>query len=97
MRLIPILTAAIIGLCATGASAQHYLQGEPGEAPRVPQDGYGKPQPVNPAEVRRDNTAGPGEAARVPEDGYGRPQPVDPAELRRDNTANPGSLPRATR
>jgi hypothetical protein len=97
MRLIPILAAATIGLWATGASAQHYLQGEPGEAPGVPQDGYGKPQPVSRAEVIRDNTAGPGEAPGVSQDGYGKPQPVDPAELRRDDTANPGSLPTARR
>ncbi|MEA2981428.1 MAG: hypothetical protein QOF09_3251 [Alphaproteobacteria bacterium] len=92
-RLIPILAAVTIGLFATAASAQRYLQGEPGEAPGVSQDGPGKPQPVDRAEVRRDTTGGPGEAPGVSQDGPGRPQPVDPVELRRDNTANPGSLP----
>jgi len=96
VRLIPAVTALTIGLFATAATAQHYLQGEPGEAPGVSQDGPGKPLPVDPAEVRRDNTAGPGEAPLASTTG-GRPQPVDPAELRRDNTANPGSLPTARR
>jgi hypothetical protein len=95
MRLIPIVAALTIGLFASGAVAQNYLQGEPGEAPGVSTTG-GKPVPVDPAEVRRDNTAGPGEAPLVSPDG-GRPLPVDPAELRRDNTANPGSLPSARR
>jgi len=92
VRLIPAVAAVTIGLFATAAAAQNYLQGEPGEAPGVSQDGPGKPLPVYPAEVRRDNTAGPGEAPLASTTG-GRPLPVDPNELRRDNTANPGSLP----
>ena len=39
MRIIPTLAAVTIGLFATGAVAQNYLQGEPGEAPGVSQDG----------------------------------------------------------
>ena len=93
--LFAALAGIAIGLSANTASAA-YLQGEPGEAPLVSQDG-GKPVPVNPAEVRRDNTAGPGVAPLVPEDGYGKPAPVSPAELRRDDTANPWHLPSATR
>jgi hypothetical protein len=97
VRLIPAVAALTIGLFATAATAQRYLQGEPGEAPGVSQDGPGKPRPVDPAEVRRDNTAGPGEAPGVPQDGYGKPLPVSRGELRRDDTANPGSLPSARR
>jgi hypothetical protein len=97
VRLIPAVAALTIGLFATAATAQHYLQGEPGEAPGVSQDGPGKPLPVDPAEVRRDNTAGPGEAPGVSQDGPGRRLPVDATELRRDNTAKPGSLPSAMR
>jgi hypothetical protein len=96
VRFIPALAAVTICLFASGAVAQNYLQGEPGEAPGVSQDGPGKPLPVDPAEVRRDNTAGPGEAPLASTTG-GRPLPVDPAELKRDNTANPGSLPSARR
>jgi hypothetical protein len=96
IRFIPTLTAVSIGLFASGAVAQNYLQGEPGEAPGVSQDG-GRALPVDRAEVRRDNTAGPGVAPGVSQDGPGRPLPVDPNELRRDNTANPGSLPSARR
>jgi hypothetical protein len=96
LRLIPILTAVTIGLFASAASAQNYLQGEPGEAPGVSQNGPGKPLPVDPAELRRDNTASPGEAPLASTTG-GRPAPVDPAELKRDNTANPGSYPSARR
>jgi hypothetical protein len=95
-RLIPTLLATTIGLFATAASSQQYLQGEPGEAPGVSQHGPGKPLPVDPAEVRRDNTAGPGEAPFASTTG-GRPAAVDPVELRRDNTANPGSLPSSRR
>jgi hypothetical protein len=94
--LIPTLVAMTIGLFATAAASQNYLQGEPGEAPGVPQHGYGKPLSVDPAEVKRDNTADPGEAPFASRTG-GRPLPVDPLELRRDNTANPGSLPSARR
>ena len=97
MRLIPTVAALTIGLFASGAVAQNYLQGEPGEAPGVSQHGPGKPLPVDPAEVRRDNTAGPGEAPGVPQDGYGKPLPVSRGELRRDDTASPGSLPSARR
>jgi hypothetical protein len=96
-RLIPTLAAVTIGLFATAAAAQNYLQGYPGEAPGVSQHGPGKPLPVDRAEVRRDTTAGPGEAPGVSQDGPGKPLPVDPNELRRDNTANPGSLPSARR
>ena len=97
VRLIPAVVALTIGLFATAATAQHYLQGEPGEAPGVSQDGKGKPLPVDAAEVRRDNTAGPGEAPGVPQDGYGKALPVSRGELKRDDTAKPGSLPSAMR
>ena len=59
MRLIPTVAALTIGLFASGAVAQNYLQGEPGEAPGVSTTG-GKPVPVDPAELRRDNTANQG-------------------------------------
>jgi hypothetical protein len=95
VSVIPTFAAVTIALFASGAVAQNYLSGEPGEAPGVSQDG-GKPLPVDPAEVRRDTTAGPGQAPLVSEDG-GKPLPVDPAELRRDNTAKPGSLPSTRR
>jgi hypothetical protein len=96
LRLIPILSAVTIGLYATAGTAQNYPQGEPGEAPGVSQNGPGKPLPVDPAEVRRDNTTEPGAAPLASTTG-GRPLPVDPAELKRDNTANPGSPPSARR
>jgi hypothetical protein len=98
MRLIPIIAAVTIGLFSSMASAQQNKEvpWRAGEAPGVSQDGPGKPLPVDPAEVRRDNTAGPGEAPLASTTG-GRPQPVDPAELKRDNTANPGSLPSVRR
>jgi hypothetical protein len=43
VRVIPPLVAVTIGLFASGAVAQNYLQREPGEAPGVSQDGPGKP------------------------------------------------------
>jgi hypothetical protein len=94
-RHIPTLAAVTIALVTSVAVAQNYQTGEPGEAPGVSATG-GRPLPVNPAEVKRDNTADPGSAPLVSPDG-GRPLPVDPAELRRDNTANPGGLPSARR
>ena len=48
----------------------------------------GKPVPVDPNEVRKDNTAGPGVAPGAKTDG-GRPQPVDRNQVKRDN-AIPG-------
>jgi hypothetical protein len=99
MRLIPIIAAVTVGLFSSMASAQQNKEvpWRAGDAPGVPQDGYGKPLPVDPAEVRRDNTAGPGEAPGVPQDGYGKSLSVSRGELRRDDTANPGSLPSAMR
>jgi hypothetical protein len=44
--------------------------------------------PVDPAEVRRDNTAGPGVAPGAKTDG-GKPLPVDRNEVKREN-AIPG-------
>jgi hypothetical protein len=85
MRLIPILTAVTVGLFATAAMAQSR---DPGSAPPGVSSTGGKPAPVDPKEVRRDNTAGPGVAPGAKTDG-GRPQPVDPNEVKRDNTAGP--------
>jgi hypothetical protein len=81
MRLIPILAAVTIGLFATAATAQNR---DPGSAPPGVSTTGGKPQPVDPAEVRRDNTAGPGVAPGAKTDG-GRPLPVDRNEVKREN------------
>jgi hypothetical protein len=85
MRLIPILAAVTIGLFATAATAQNR---DPGSAPPGVSTTGGKPLPVDPAEVRRDNTAGPGVAPGAKRDG-GKPLPVDPNEVKREN-AIPG-------
>ena len=53
MRLIPILAAVTIGLFATAAVAQNR---DPGSAPPGVSASGGKPQPVDPNEVKRDNT-----------------------------------------
>ena len=85
MHFISILTAVTIGLfSATSAVAQNR---DPGSAPPgVSQDGPRTPRPVDPAEVRRDNTSGPGIATGAKTDG-GRPQPVDRNEVKKDNAA----------
>ena len=93
LHLIPFLVAVTIGPLASASMAQNYPQGSPGEAPLASPTG-GKPVAVDPAEVRRDNTAGPGSTASTT---GSKSQPVDRAELKRDNTANPGSLPSAQR
>ena len=87
MRLIsiPILAAVSVGLFATGAVAQNR---DPGSAPPGVSTTGGKPLPVDPAEVRRDNTAGPGVAPGAKTDG-GKPARVDRNEVKRDN-AIPG-------
>jgi hypothetical protein len=87
MRLIPIsiLAAVSVGLFATGAVAQSR---DPGSAPPGVSTTGGKPVPVDPAEVRRDNTAGPGVAPGAKTDG-GKPARVDRNEVKRDN-AIPG-------
>ena len=87
MRLIPILTAVTIGLFATVAVAQNR---DPGSAPPSVSTTGGKPVPVDPAEVRRDNTSGPGVAPRAKTDG-GRPLPADRNEVKREN-AIPGAF-----
>jgi hypothetical protein len=81
-HVIPGLAAMTIGLLASAAVAQNYNTG-------------GRPVPVDPAEVRRDNTADPNSAPLASPTG-GRPVPVDPAEVRRDNTADPNSAPLAS-
>jgi hypothetical protein len=93
--LAAVVAAIVIGPLASIAVAQNYPKGDPGEAPLASPTG-GKPAPVDPAEVKRDNTASPGSAPLASTTG-GKPQAVDPAELKRDNTANPGSLPSAKR
>ena len=85
MRLIPILASVTIGLFATAAVAQNR---DPGSAPPGVSTTGGKPVPVDPNEVRKDNTAGPGVAPGAKTDG-GRPQPVDRNQVKRDN-AIPG-------
>ena len=87
MRLIPIsiLAAVSVGVFVTGAVAQNR---DPGSAPPGVSTTGGKPVPVDPAEVRRDNTAGPGVAPGAKTDG-GKPARVDRNEVKRDN-AIPG-------
>jgi hypothetical protein len=85
MRLISILAAVTIGLFATAVAAQNR---DPGSAPPGVSTTGGKPLPADPAEVRRDNTAGPGVAPGAKTDG-GKPRPVDRNEVKREN-AIPG-------
>jgi hypothetical protein len=82
MRLIPILAAMTLGLFATAALAQK----DPGSAPPGVSSTGGKPQKVDPAEVRRENAI-PG--AATGKASSGKPQKVDPAEVKREN-AIPG-------
>ena len=83
MRFIPILAAVTIGLFATAAVAQNR---DPGSAPPGVSATGGKPVPLNPAEVKREN-ATPG-APSVSTTG-GKPVPVDRNEVKKDN-AIPG-------
>ena len=79
--------ALLAGLSVTFAS-QALAQSIPGPDPGGPAPGVsatgGKPLPVNPAEVRRDNTADPNSAPGASPTG-GKPVPVDPAVVRREN------------
>ena len=84
----------IVGLSATAASAECSLQAGT-QNPVLLAQNTGRAAPVDPAEVRRDNTRDPGSAPLASPTG-GRPQPVDPAEVRRDNTRDPGSAPLAS-
>ena len=87
--------ALLAGLSVTFAS-QALAQSIPGPDPGGPAPGVsttgGRPLPVNPAEVKRDNTADPNSAPGASPTG-GRPVPVDPAEVRRDNTNDPNATP----
>ena len=82
MRIIPILAALTLGLFATAAVAQK----DPGSAPAGVSSTGGKPQKVNPAEVKRENAIPGGPTGKV---SSGKPQKVDPAEVKREN-AIPG-------
>jgi hypothetical protein len=81
MRFIPILAALTIGMFATAAVAQNTNTRDPNSAPGVSSTG-GKPVPVNPAEVKRDNTKDPGSSTVG---SGGKPMPVNPAEIKREN------------
>ena len=83
MRLLPILAAATIGLFATAAVAQNR---DPGSAPAGVSATGGKPQKVDPAEVRRENAVPGASSGKM---SSGKPQKVDPAEVKREN-AIPG-------
>jgi hypothetical protein len=85
-----ICAGLIVGFSPTAASAECFLQTGTGDTVLLAQN-TGR-APVDPAEVRRDNTADPGSAPRASTTG-GRPVPVDPAEVRRDNTRDPNSAP----
>lgn len=88
MGLVAACASLFVGLSASAASA--------GPSFRATNDGVIMlAQRVDPAEVRRDNTADPNSAPGVSSTG-GRPVPVDPAEVRRDNTRDPNSAPGAS-
>jgi hypothetical protein len=91
MGLVVTCASLFVGLSATAASAEPSF--------RATNDGVillaQNTRRVDPAEVRRDNTADPGSAPGVSPTG-GRPVPVDPAEVRRDNTRDPNSAPGAS-
>lgn len=84
MRLTSIIagvTVAFFGMVLPAAAA------DPGSAPPgVSQDGPGKPKPVNPAEVRRENAIPGGSGASTT---GGPPKPVNPTDVKREN-AIPG-------
>jgi hypothetical protein len=90
------ILALLVGLSVTAVASQALAQSIPGPDPGGPAPGVsttgGRPLPVNPAEVKRDNTADPNSAPGASPTG-GRPVPVDPAEVRRDNTNDPNATP----
>ena len=95
MRLIPILTAATIGLFATAAIAQNMNTTDPNSAPGASQAGKGKVMAPTKGEVRKMDTTDPNSA---PGAAKSRPmtsgQATDPAA--KANTADPNSAPGAS-
>jgi hypothetical protein len=70
MRLLPILTAATIGLFATAAAAQQQnmdtsRQGNPNYAPGASEHGKGKVKRPTAAEIRKMDTTDPNSAPRA--------------------------------
>ena len=63
-HVIPGLAALMIGLFASAAVAQNYNTADPNSAPLASTTG-GRPLPVDPAEVRRDDTTDPNSTPRV--------------------------------
>lgn len=74
------VTVAFFGMALPATAA------DPGSAPASVSETGGKPKPVDPAEVRRENTI-PG-ASGASTTG-GKPQAANPAEVKREN-ATPG-------
>jgi hypothetical protein len=91
MRLIPIVTFAVIGMFATVAGAQNAdtsMKGNPGHAHGASTTG-GKPVPVNPADVDKSDTSmkgNPGHAHGASTAG-GKPVPVNPADVKKMDTS----------
>jgi hypothetical protein len=97
MRLIPILTAATIGLFATAAIAQNMNTTDPNSAPGASQAGKGKVMAPTKGEVRKMDTTDPNSAPGASAAGKGRTtsgQATDQAA--KANTADPNSAPGAS-
>lgn len=91
MRLIPILTAATLGLFATAAVAQNMNTTDPNSAPKASQAGKGKMQRPTSGQVQKMNTADPNSAPGASASG-GKAS----GSVNRASTADPNSAPGAS-
>jgi hypothetical protein len=90
MRLIPILTAATIGLFATAAVAQNMNTTDPNSAPGASSTGGKAKRPAS-GEIKKMDTTDPNSAPGASATG-GKPS----GQVNRESTADPNSAPGAS-
>ena len=91
MRLLPIITAATIGLFATAAVAQNTNTTDPNSAPGASSTG-GKVKRPSAAEIKKMNTTDPNSAPRASTTG-GAVSGPNAAEVKKMDTTDPNSTP----
>jgi hypothetical protein len=96
MRLIPILTAATIGLFATAAIAQNMNTTDPNSAPGASQAGKGKVMAPTKGQVQKMDTTDPNSAPGASQAGKGRVSGQANDQAAKANTADPNSAPGAS-
>jgi hypothetical protein len=94
MRLLPILTAAAIGMFATAAVAQNMNTTDPNSAPGASSAGKGRVMAPNKGQVQKMDTTDPNSAPGASKAGKGRATTgMANDQAAKANTADPNSAP----